>query len=85
MKKKRNLSTPQHVFVLQAKTPLRSIPNALTFKVKRTCVSSKTYLRLKANALAFFTRISLSIKKRDTPSDASLLLSYKHNFLNQES
>ena len=53
MKKKRNLSTPQHVFVLQAKTPLRSIPNALTFKVKRTCVSSKTYLRLKANALAF--------------------------------
>lgn len=63
MKKKRNLSTPQHVFVLQAKTPLRSIPNALTFKVKRTCVSSKTYLRLKANALAFFTRISLSIKK----------------------
>jgi len=53
MKKKRNLSTLQHVFVLQAKTPLRSIQNALTFKVKRTCVSSKTYLRLKANALAF--------------------------------
>ena len=53
MKKKRNLSTLQHVFALQAKTPLRSIPNALTFKVKRTCVSSKTYLRLKANALAF--------------------------------
>ena len=55
MKKKRNLSTPQHVFVLQAKTPLRSIQNALTFKVKRTCVPSKTYLRLKANALAFFS------------------------------
>lgn len=53
MKKKRNLSTLQHVFALQAKTPLRSIQNALTFKVKRTCVSSKTYLRLKANALAF--------------------------------
>lgn len=53
MKKKRNLSTPQHVFVLQAKTPLRSIPNVLVFKFKRTCVSSKTYLRLKTNALAF--------------------------------
>ena len=37
-------------------TPLRSIQNALTFKVKRTCVSSKTYLRLKANALAFQTK-----------------------------
>ena len=54
MKKKRNLSTPQHVFVLQAKTPLRSIPNVLVFKFKRTCVSSKTYLRLKTNALAFY-------------------------------
>lgn len=79
MKKKRNLSTPQHVFVLQAKTPLRSIPNALTFKVKRTCVSSKTYLRLKANALAFL-HTPLSIKKRDASPDASLLLSYKRNF-----
>ena len=48
MKKKRNLSTPQHVFVLQ---------------IKRLCVQSKMHLRLKSNALAFFTRISLSIKK----------------------
>lgn len=70
MKKKRNLSTPQHVFVLQikrlcvqSKMHLRLKSNALAFQVKRTCVSSKTYLRLKANALAFFTRISLSIKK----------------------
>lgn len=47
MKKKRNLSTPQHVFVLQAKTPLRSIPNALTFKVKRTCVFTPTPLSIK--------------------------------------
>ena len=53
LKKKEKISKLQYVFVLQAKTPLRSIPNALTFKVKRTCVSSKTYLRLKANALAF--------------------------------
>ena len=38
MKKKRNLSTPQHVFVLQ---------------IKRLCVQSKMHLRLKSNALAF--------------------------------
>ena len=68
MKKKRNLSTPQHVFALQikrlyiqSKMHLRLKSNALAFQVKRTCVSSKTYLRLKANALAFFTRISLSM------------------------
>lgn len=38
MKKKRNLSTLQHVFVLQ---------------IKRLCVQSKMHLRLKSNALAF--------------------------------
>ena len=53
LKKKEKISKLQYVFVLQAKTPLRSISNVLVFKFKRTCVSSKTYLRLKANALAF--------------------------------
>lgn len=38
MKKKRNLSTLQHVFALQ---------------IKRLCVQSQMHLRLKSNALAF--------------------------------
>ena len=36
------------------KTHLRFEPNVLAFKVKRSCVSGKTYLRLAVNALAFF-------------------------------
>lgn len=39
---------------LSLKTPLRSIQNALAFKVKRPCVSSQTHLRFRLNALAFF-------------------------------
>ena len=41
-------------FFLSFKTSLRSIQNALAFKVKRPCVSSQTHLRFRLNALAFF-------------------------------
>lgn len=41
-------------FSLSFKTSLRSIQNALAFKVKRPCVSSQTHLRFRLNALAFF-------------------------------
>ena len=60
MKKKRNLSTPQHVFVLQAKTPLRSIPNVLVFKFKRTCVSSKNVLTFKKQTHLRFYAYSIT-------------------------
>ncbi len=36
------------------KTPLRSIPNALVFELKRPCVWSETHLRFMSNVLAFF-------------------------------
>ena len=36
------------------KTPLRSIQNALAFKIKRPCVLLQTHLRFRSNALAFF-------------------------------
>lgn len=58
MKKKEKISKLQYVFVLQAKTPLRSIPNVLVFKFKCTCVSSKTYLHFSVNVKAFFIRIN---------------------------
>ena len=38
------------------KTPLRSIPNALAFELKRPCVWSETPLCFKSNALAFFLK-----------------------------
>ncbi|WP_304313755.1 hypothetical protein, partial [Phocaeicola plebeius] len=49
--------------IFKLTTIFSTLQNAFAFNPKRTCVSSKTHLRLKANALAFFTRISLSIKK----------------------
>ena len=44
-------------FSLPWKTPLRSIQNALSFKIKRPCVSSQTHLRFRTNALAFWRSI----------------------------
>ena len=44
-------------FFLPWKTPLRSIQNALVFKIKRPCVSSQTHLRFRTNALAFWRSI----------------------------
>ena len=37
------------------KTHLRSIQNALAFKIKRPCVLLQTHLRFRSNALAFFS------------------------------
>lgn len=61
MKKKRNLSTPQHVFVLQ---------------IKRLCVQSKMHLRLKSNALAFQVNV-LAFKSKRTCVFYTYLIKHK--------